>query len=77
MGRYYCTVDGRSKLSKCYWTTASCDCGRLQIADATREVKFLSNDYTNPTTNPKTRTTLTLILTDPRHAFESISMPVY
>jgi len=31
----------------------------------------MSNDYTNPTTNPKTLTTLALTLTDPHGAFES------
>jgi len=30
---------------------ASRDCGKLQIGDVTREVKFLYNDYTNPNTN--------------------------
>jgi len=34
-------------------------------------VKLLSNDYTNPNTNPRTFTTLTLTLTDPYSAFES------
>jgi len=32
----------------------------LQIGDVTREVKFMSNDYTNPNTNPETLTTQTL-----------------
>jgi len=41
------------------------------------EVKFLSNDYTNPNTNPKTFTTLTLTLTDPQNAFERFCVPVY
>jgi len=35
------------------------------------EVKFLSNDYTNPNTNPKTIATLTLTVTDPHEDFES------
>jgi len=35
----------------------------LQIGEGTWEVKFLSNNYTKPDTNPKTLTTLTLILT--------------
>jgi len=43
----------------------------------TREVKFLSNDYTNYNTNPKTLTTLTLTLTDPKGAFESFCVPVF
>ena len=59
-GRDQCTVDARSNL-KCYWTRASCDCGRLQIDDVTREVNFLFSDYTNPKT-------LTMTLND---AFES------
>ena len=36
------------------------------------EVKFMSNDYTNPNTNPKTLTTLTLTLTDHDETFEKI-----
>jgi len=32
LGRDYSTVDGRSN-RKCYWTRASCDCGRLQIGN--------------------------------------------
>ena len=36
---------------------ASCDCGRLQIGDVTREEEFLCNDLTNPNTNPKTLST--------------------
>src|SRR6218665_3146868 len=67
-GPDYSTVDGRSK-RKCYWTRASCDCGRLQIGDVTREVEFLSNDYTNPNTNPKTFTTPVLTLADQHDAF--------
>ena len=39
-------------------TRVSFDCGRLQIGDVTREVEFLSNDYTNP----KTFTMLALTL---------------
>ena len=70
------TVDGRSK-RKCYWTRASCDFGRLQIGDVTREVEFLSNDYTNPNTNPKTLTTLALTLADHHDAFESFCEPVF
>src|SRR6218665_2795751 len=35
-----------------------------------RSVKFLSNDYTYPNTNPKTLTTLALALTDPQDTFE-------
>jgi len=49
----------------------SCDCGRLQIDDVTREVEFLSNDYTNPNTNHKTLTTLALILADHHDAFKA------
>ena len=73
-GRDYNTVDGRSK-RKCYWTRASCDCGRLQIGDVTREVEFLSNEYTNPNANPKTLTTLALALADHHDAFESFCAP--
>jgi len=40
------------------------------------EVKFLSNDYTNPNTIPRTLKTLTLTLTDPHDAFESFCAPV-
>src|SRR6218665_1531852 len=75
-GRDYSTVDGRSR-RKCYWTRASFDCGRLQIGDVTREVEFLSNDYTNPNTNPKTLTTLALTLTDHHDALESFCAPVF
>jgi len=49
----------------------SCDCGRLQIGDVTREVEFLSNGYTNPNTNPNTLTTLALTLANHHDAFES------
>jgi len=39
-------------------------------------VKFLSNDYTNPKTNPKTLTTLALTLTDHHDAlYGSIPAP--
>ena len=41
------------------------------------ESTFLSNDYTNPNTNPKTLTTLTLTLTDPRDAFECFCAPIF
>src|SRR6218665_1279655 len=74
--RDYSTVDGRSRW-KCYCTRASCDCGRLQIGDVTREVKFLSIDYTNPNTNPTTLTMLTLTVTDPNGAFESFFVRVF
>src|SRR6218665_850164 len=40
------------------------------------EVKFLSNDYTNPNTNTKTLTTLSLALTNPHDDFESLCAPV-
>src|SRR6218665_79154 len=70
LGRDYSNVDGRSK-RKCYWTRASYDCGRLQIGDVTRAVEFLSNDYTNHNTNPKTLTTLALTLADHHDAFEA------
>jgi len=43
----------------------------LPIGDVTREVKFLSSNYTNPNTNPNTLTMLTLTLTDPHGALES------
>src|SRR6218665_3006570 len=76
IGRDYSTVDGRS-MRKCYWTRASCDCGRLQIGDVTREVEFLSNDYTNPNTNPKTLTMLALTLADHHDAFKSFFAPVF
>src|SRR6218665_444113 len=75
-GRDYSTVDGRSK-RKCYWTRASCDCGRLQIGDVTRDVEFLSIDYTNLDTNPKIPTTLALALADHHDAFESSCAPVF
>jgi len=75
-GRDYYTVDCRSKL-KYYWTRASCDCGRLQTADVTREVKFLSNDYTNANSNPKTLTTLALTLADPHDTFDSFCASVF
>ena len=55
----------------------SCDCGRLQISDVTREVKFLSHDNTNPNTNLKTLTTLTLTLIDLHGTFESFCVPVF
>src|SRR6218665_287472 len=76
VGRDYSTVDGRS-MQKCYWTRASCDCGRLQISDVTWEVEFLSNDYTNPNTNPKILKTLALTLADHHNAFESFCAPVF
>jgi len=76
LGRDCSTVDGRSN-RKCYWTRASCDCGRLQIGDVTREVEFLSNDYTNPNTNPSTLTTLALSLADHHDAFESFCASVF
>jgi len=75
-GHVHNTIDGRSKL-KCYWTRASSDCGRLQIGDVTREMKFISNNYTNPNTYPETLTTLTLTLADPQGAFESFCAPVF
>src|SRR6218665_1353029 len=56
---------------------ASCDCERLPIGDVTQEVKFLSSNYTNPNTNPKALTTLTLTLTDPHGAFESFCAPAF
>ena len=37
----------------------------------------MSNDYTNPNTNPKTLTTLTLTLTDSYSALESFCVPVF
>src|SRR6218665_3205677 len=62
---------------KCCWTRASCECGRLQIGDVTWEGKFLSNDYTNPNTNPRTLTTLALILADHHDDFERFCAPVF
>jgi len=41
------------------------------------EVKFLSYDYTNPSTNPKTLTTLTLTVTDPPDSFESFCAQLF
>jgi len=41
------------------------------------EVKFLSDDYTNPNTNPTTLTTLALTLTDPLDAFESFCVLLF
>ena len=43
----------------------------------TRKVEFLSNDYTNPNTNPKTLTTLALTLADHHDAFESFCARVF
>jgi len=43
----------------------------------TTEVKFLSNDYTNPNTNPKTLATLTLTLTDTHNSSESFCALVF
>jgi len=40
-------------------------------------VEFLSNDYTNPNTNPKTLTTLALTLADHHDDFESFCAPVF
>ena len=54
-----------------------CDCGRLQIGDVTREVEFLSNDYTKPNTNPKTLTMLALALADHHDAFGSLCASVF
>src|SRR6218665_2499317 len=59
------------------WTRASCDCGRLQIGEVTREVEFLSNNYTNPDTNPKTLTTLALTLADHYDAFDISCVPAF
>src|SRR6218665_983230 len=52
---------------------ASCDRGRLYDS----EMKFLSNAYTNPNTNPKTLTTGILTLNDCHDAFESFNTPVF
>src|SRR6218665_1526522 len=76
-GRDYSTVDSHSKL-KCYWTRASCDCRRLQIGDVTREVKFLSNDYTNPNSNqllPSMRSTL--LNGEPSASFRSLKTALF
>jgi len=54
-----------------------CDCGRLEVGDVIHEVKFLSNDYTNPNTNLKNLTTLTLTLTNPLGDIESFCEPVF
>src|SRR6218665_2386063 len=52
---------------------ASCDRGRLHDS----EMKFLSNAYTNPNTNPKTLTAGILTLNDRHDAFESFYAPVF
>src|SRR6218665_4226508 len=41
------------------------------------KMKFLSNDYTNPNTNPKTITALTLTLTDTQDALESYYASIF
>ena len=41
----------------------------LQIRDVTREMEFLSNDYTSPNTNLKILTTLALTIADHHGAF--------
>jgi len=41
------------------------------------EMKFLSNAYTNPNTNPKTLTAGILTLNDRHDAFESFCAPVF
>src|SRR6218665_997284 len=54
--------------------------GGLQICDLTRSCnffKFLSNDYTNSNTNPKTLTAGILTLTYPDDAFESFCAPAF
>src|SRR6218665_2321885 len=71
-GRDYSTVDGRSRRT-CYWTRASCDHGTLQIGD----VEFLSNDFTNPNTNPKALTTLALSLANHHDAYASFCAPLF
>jgi len=40
-----------------------------KIGNVTREVKFMSDDYTNLSVNPKALETLALTLTDPHDAF--------
>ena len=40
-------------------------------------MKFLSNDYANPNTNPKILSALILTLTDPNAAFGSFCGPVF
>src|SRR6218665_2071478 len=67
----------------CDWRTDVCsrssnaigpESGGLQTCDLTRSynfVSFLSNDYTNPNTNPKTLMASILTLTYPDDAFES------
>jgi len=49
----------------------------LQNGDVTKEVKFVSNDYSNPDTNPKILTTLALTLTGPLDALGSFCAPVF
>src|SRR6218665_2849527 len=56
-----------------YWTRALCDRGRLYDS----EIKFLSNAYTNPNTNPKTITSGILTLNDRHDDFESFCAPVF
>src|SRR6218665_882306 len=51
--------------------------GRRKRMSQTREVKFLSNDYTNNNTDPKTLLMLILTLTDPHDAFESFCEPAF
>ena len=48
-----------------------------RLGDVTREVECMSNDYTNPNTNPKTLTTLALTLTDHHDDFESFCAAVF
>src|SRR6218665_269882 len=67
----------------CDWRTDVCprssnsigpESGGVHTCDLTRSynfVQFLSNDYTNPKTNPKTLTASILTLTYPDDAFES------
>jgi len=50
---------------------------KATVGDVTREVEFLSNDYTSPNTNHKTLTTLALTLADHHDVFESFCAPVF
>jgi len=77
--RLWLEVRVRTPNLKYCWTRAPCDCERLQFTNlwCDSEVKFLSNDYTDPNTNPKTHKTLNLTQTDLHDAFEIFCAPVF
>src|SRR6218665_1563250 len=65
-GRDYNTVDSRRfQNTSAAWTGPSKQQAYLKS-------KFVSNDYTNPNTNPKTLTTLTWTLTDRHDVYKDI-----